>query len=111
MVISFNWDYELDEALFGKNGKSPDLTRESYGLNTGKLASPALLKPHGSLNWYPSRSGKHIQRDLRLRLWRSSGSEPSMYCFMRWRGYARRRDGDMYRGLFHRHTGNDSTIR
>lgn len=84
-VISFNWDYELDKALFGSDRKSGHLTPESYGLNTGKLTIPALLKPHGSLNWYPSPSGRHIQHDLRFRLWSASGAQPSMYCFLRWR--------------------------
>jgi hypothetical protein len=45
-VISFNWDLVLDELLYGKS-----LSLHSYGFAIPSQI-PALLKPHGSLNWY-----------------------------------------------------------
>jgi len=77
-IISFNWDYELDRALF----KPP--TASSYGLSRSKpTPSIVLLKPHGSLNWYPATSGGHIKQDLREKLWTTEGHE--VYCFLPWR--------------------------
>jgi hypothetical protein len=85
VVISFNWDYELDREMFGP-GKTPStINPGDYGLNQGQIAVPALLKPHGSLNWYPSPPARHIREDLRVRLWKRTAHEPSIYCFLRWR--------------------------
>ncbi len=86
VVISFNWDYELDRAMFGRSSQSEaEIEAVDYGLNRGPVKFPILLKPHGSLNWYPRSIGRHIQERLRLRLWKGSRSAPSMYCFLRWR--------------------------
>lgn len=85
VVISFNWDYELDNAIFDAGNTPTKITPEVYGLNPGQLMTPAILKPHGSLNWYPSSPGRHIREDLRIRLWKGNGNGPSMYCFLRWR--------------------------
>jgi hypothetical protein len=85
VIISFNWDYELDRAMFGLNGMFGNIGPKSYGLNQGQIVVPSLLKPHGSLNWYPSKSGRHIREDLRVRLWKRREDDPSMYCFLRWR--------------------------
>ncbi len=76
-IISFNWDYELDKALFGKVAPS------SYGVGDGTRQGTVLLKPHGSLNWYPAAAGAHIKEDLREILWTEKGNE--VYSFVRWR--------------------------
>jgi len=81
IIISFNWDYELDRFLFGDDIKASD-----YGLDETRFKPPVLLKPHGSLNWYPAETGKHIKSDLRKILWHDKDRpEESMYCFLRWR--------------------------
>lgn len=79
-IISFNWDYELDKALF-PDGPKP----ESYGLADGAIESPLLLKPHGSLNWYPAKTGRYIKEERRRKLWASTREQDSIYCFLRWR--------------------------
>lgn len=84
-IISFNWDYELDKALFGEGAPWRGLTPERYGLVQGKSQVPEVLKPHGSLNWYRGRSGQHIRRDLKKRLWKGENRRDSIYAFLRWR--------------------------
>jgi len=76
-VISFNWDYELDKALFA------EITPAAYGLSAGTISVPVLLKPHGSLNWYPAKTGRHLKRDRREMLWSEKDNE--VYGFLRWR--------------------------
>ena len=76
-IISFNWDYELDKALLST------VTPASYGIGDGTVRGTVLLKPHGSLNWYPGATGAHIRRDLRKLLWSEKGKK--VYCFLRWR--------------------------
>lgn len=78
-VISFNWDYELDKALF------PKITPKYYGLGKEAIKEPVLLKPHGSLNWYPEATGRKIKSDRRVKLWNGKGRDESIYCFLRWR--------------------------
>lgn len=79
-IISFNWDYELDKALFANR-----VTPESYGLGHGPIMSPVLLKPHGSLNWYPAKTGRHISAKRKEKLWSGGRDRDSIYCFLRWR--------------------------
>jgi hypothetical protein len=81
IIISFNWDYELDKFLFGD-----DINPSNYGLDETRFKPPVLLKPHGSLNRYPAETGKHIKEELRKTLWHDKDSpEETMYCFLRWR--------------------------
>jgi hypothetical protein len=81
VIISFNWDYELDRALCEERKR-----REVYGLIEGRLRTPILLKPHGSLNWYSHYHGKHIKRALRETLWEDQQKpQNSRYCFLHWR--------------------------
>jgi len=81
IIISFNWDYELDKFLFGDG-----INRTNYGLDEAQFETPVLLKPHGSLNWYPAETGKHIKPELREMLWHDKDHpDESMYCFLRWR--------------------------
>ncbi len=54
-IVSFNWDLLLDGLLFGDA-----LGPSSYGLTTKLGIGPVLLKPHGSLNWYPARQVKRV---------------------------------------------------
>jgi hypothetical protein len=52
----------LDQLLFGS-----ELKRSSYGF--GKYTSgPRLIKPHGSLNWYHSETGKFLKDDSKFLL-------------------------------------------
>jgi|SRR6478609_3357825 len=85
-IISFNWDYELDRALFGTKKESVKLHQYHYGVNHGTLNDLALLKPHGSLNWFSGQTGKHIKEKKRLLLWDENSASQTMYCFLRWRG-------------------------
>jgi hypothetical protein len=52
VVVSFNWDYELDKGVFGEGDNLGAVVRNGYGLGSGELTTPSILKPHGSLNWY-----------------------------------------------------------
>lgn len=79
IIISFNWDYELDKSFFDI------ITPDSYGVNSGRVQRNAILKPHGSLNWYPAHSGRHIRNDLRIPLWEKKDPKKFIYCFSRWR--------------------------
>lgn len=45
-LIAFNWDLVLDQLLYGNT-----LSAQTYGVGLPSHV-PALLKPHGSLNWY-----------------------------------------------------------
>jgi hypothetical protein len=81
VIISFNWDCELDRLLFGDS-----IEKHNYGLDKKVFTPPVLLKPHGSLNWYPSETGEHIKAELRRTLWKGTdGASESMFCFLRWR--------------------------
>jgi hypothetical protein len=60
-VISFNWDLVLDKLLFGDN-----LNANSYGFPQIRDNAPALLKPHGSLNWFEDKAGKFIKESKRF---------------------------------------------
>ena len=62
-IISFNWDLVLEQLLFGE-----DLNGESYGFPLEPFMRPALIKPHGSLNWFKEDVGQHISRDRRFLL-------------------------------------------
>ena len=62
-IISFNWDLVLEQLLFGE-----DLNGESYGFPLEPFMRPALIKPHGSLNWFKEDVGRHISRDRRFLL-------------------------------------------
>jgi hypothetical protein len=84
-IISFNWDYELDKALFRDGGPWAPVSPARYGLDQENIDLPQILKPHGSLNWYRGRSGRRIRRDLRIRLWKGERAGESMYSFLRWR--------------------------
>jgi len=76
-IISFNWDYELDQELFD----SP--TSTSYGIAPVPTSGIVLLKPHGSLNWYTATSGRHIKERLLEVLWTRGGEH--VYHFRPWR--------------------------
>lgn len=78
-IISFNWDYELDKALF------PKVTTGCYGLAEKGTDGLVLLKPHGSLNWYLASLGRRIIPERRVKLWTGQGGDESVYCFLRWR--------------------------
>ncbi len=81
VIISFNWDYELDRLLCEGRKR-----REVYGLEEGSAGVPVLLKPHGSLNWYRSRPGRHIKVALRETLWEDKNNKRNVrYCFLNWR--------------------------
>jgi len=86
IIISFNWDLEIDRALF--ESKSARNMRENYGLDRSRLPNLTLLKPHGSLNWFPSTTGKYLKSDLSELLWEprdKSGEQfEQIYCFQRW---------------------------
>lgn len=73
-IISFNWDLELDELLFGDS-----LGRDTYGL-VGQNNGVILLKPHGSLNWYTSDLGKHIKKEKTEIIYGESGQD-AVYLF------------------------------
>ena len=81
-IISFNWDYELDKALFDQQPGA-----QYYGIQHGAGNRPVLLKPHGSLNWYLESSVAHVKKDLLDCLYKGSGKEDdeSVYRFLRWR--------------------------
>jgi len=90
VIMSFNWDYELDKAVFGKGPDLADRLQIGYGAKT--VASPGIviLKPHGSLNWYLQKVGQHIKSDRVTLLWEPSDRNEkqfeSIFCFLRWRG-------------------------
>ena len=83
VIISFNWDYELDRKLF-----NDEPTRANYGLNGNRRKGrPVLLKPHGSLNWYLEPSAQHLSDNRTEALYRVSGDgeDESVYRFLPWR--------------------------
>lgn len=79
-VISFNWDLVIDELLFHEN-----LDGGSYGFTSGSAASPILLKPHGSLNWFERKVAKSLKEDKRVLIHGSDGKEDAVYAFLRFR--------------------------
>lgn len=85
VFMSFNWDYELDRALFGTKSESAKLHKAHYGLGPHREGDLAVLKPHGSLNWFREKYGQHIERTRRITLWPGRANHESMYCFLRWR--------------------------
>ena len=90
VIISFNWDYELDKAVFGEGPDLAERLQIGYGAKTVPRPGILILKPHGSLNWYLQEVGQHIKSDRVTLLWKPSArneqkSEP-IYCFLRWRG-------------------------
>jgi hypothetical protein len=81
VVVSFNWDYELDRVLCEGRQR-----REVYGITANLLRTPVILKPHGSLNWYRFNPGKHIKEARRETLWEDSKKKQNArYCFLNWR--------------------------
>ena len=83
VIISFNWDYELDRKLF-----NDEPTRANYGLNGNRRKGrPMLLKPHGSLNWYLEPSAQHLSDNRTEPLYQVSreGEDESVYRFLPWR--------------------------
>jgi hypothetical protein len=90
IVISFNWDYELDRGIFGEHVDRGNIAKIGYGLGTGEITSPAILKPHGSLNWYLESLGQHFKADRARVIWKPSAARrtkefESVFCFLRWR--------------------------
>ena len=83
VVISFNWDCELDSHMLGRDEPAPEKVRQVYGLKE-EFGPSTLLKPHGSLNWYDT-VGRHIREDLRKELWPGTEGVRPVYCFLRWR--------------------------
>lgn len=75
-IISFNWDLVLDELLFGAN-----VSKENYafGHEKEKGRCVRLIKPHGSLNWYEERDGRHIKKEKKIKL--IGSKESSVYAF------------------------------
>jgi hypothetical protein len=59
-IISFNWDLILDEMLFGDK-----LRRKHYGL-TNWRTGVRLIKPHGSLNWFEEKNGRHLKAEKKF---------------------------------------------
>ena len=55
-IISFNWDLILDQLLFGSQ-----LSKTSYGLDDN-FRGPRLIKPHGSLNWHKTSTGRFLKQ-------------------------------------------------
>lgn len=74
-IISFNWDLILDR-LFFKNG----IGQASYGFNQKAAHSPVLLKPHGSLNWFEDKPGRHIKEEKRVLVHSEGGQD--VYAFL-----------------------------
>ena len=87
-IISFNWDYELDRDLFGDQPRA-----QQYGIDDSNGVTPALLKPHGSLNWYVDESEKHVKENRLELLYEGSGKEgdESIYQFLPWRASQQKR--------------------
>lgn len=56
-LITFNWDLVLDQLLYGDT-----LSAQAYGLGLPAHV-PALLKPHGSLNWYDTENISNCRPD------------------------------------------------
>jgi hypothetical protein len=56
-LIAFNWDLVLDQLLYGDT-----LSAQTYGVGLPSHI-PALLKPHGSLNWYEVESAAQCPPD------------------------------------------------
>lgn len=77
-IISFNWDLELDKAIFGD-----DLSPESYGFGDN-ISKPTLLKPHGSLNWFSDTPSERLNRNKTFNLSRRSGE--NVRVFRKFRG-------------------------
>lgn len=76
-IISFNWDLVLDELLSGTG-----LTKSFYGLGAGKKGV-RLLKPHGSLNWFEQRTGKHLRSAKKVTL--VGKEKDAIYAFKQFR--------------------------
>jgi len=107
-IISFNWDLVLDELLFGD-----DLDRSSYGFDERKDQA-RLIKPHGSLNWYESQSGRYLKQSKKFKL--SGIGKKEVFAFRRFRAptstrrsymplivppvYAKQFKGDTFRRLW-----------
>jgi hypothetical protein len=86
IIISFNWDLEIDRALFESTPRSS--MRANYALDRARLPNLALLKPHGSLNWFSATTGRHLKSDLSELLWeatdKSEEAFEKIYCFRKW---------------------------
>jgi hypothetical protein len=82
-IVSLNWDLVLDELLFGNA-----LSRADYAL-TEKQKGPRLIKPHGSLNWYEARSGRHLRASKKFHLCGEGDDE--VYAFRPYRAPSSKR--------------------
>ena len=67
-IISFNWDLVLDKLLFAD---AIDATAYGFGESSGN--DPCLLKPHGSLNWFERKLGKHLKNVKRVSIFDKQG--------------------------------------
>jgi hypothetical protein len=88
-VIAFNWDLVLDRLLYGNT-----LSPQAYGFGLPAHV-PALLKPHGSLNWYEREDPAHCRPDRdTFRIGKGPGDRIMAYrnldpsCFPPGRSYA-----------------------
>jgi hypothetical protein len=76
-IVSFNWDLLLDQRLFGDR-----LDSNSYGLSEGPGTGPALLKPHGSLNWYETTQIHKVADQKRVKIFHHEQPAECIYAFL-----------------------------
>jgi hypothetical protein len=77
IIVSFNWDLILDQLLF-----SGGLSSESYGLSKTLGTGPALLKPHGSLNWYDATQIEKVPNEKRIEIFHDKKKTESIQAFL-----------------------------
>jgi hypothetical protein len=77
VIISFNWDLVLDKLLF-----TGGLTPVGYGLSKNLGSGPILLKPHGSLNWYPAEDVSKVDKAKRIRIFEDTESGERVDAFI-----------------------------
>ena len=80
IIVSFNWDLVLDELLF-EDGLGP----RSYGLGNELTGGPALLKPHGSLNWYGASQVQKVAAEKHVEIFPSKGRYEAVEAFLPYR--------------------------
>jgi hypothetical protein len=85
--------------MFGDRADLQSVAVTGYGLGTRRFTTPAILKPHGSLNWYLESLGQHLKTDRATVIWKPSKARDeqgfeSVYCFLRWREPTTKHDRD-----------------
>ncbi|HKV43611.1 MAG TPA: hypothetical protein VJT32_02870, partial [bacterium] len=76
-IVSFNWDLILDHLLF-----STALNSHSYGLGEKLGKDVVLLKPHGSLNWYPGTEIQRVNDNKRVTIFNSDNAAERIEAFL-----------------------------